>query len=152
MKVSYDLIFSLTGTHLRVNNVDIGLCNRTCLEPYFIFSVLVAPYPSVPSYNCIITVSYDISITEDFRDHLQSLQEPGMRSRYSDWLRAGRSKGRSSSPCRVKNFLISKSSTPTLGPIQPPIQWVPGALSLRVKRLEREADHSPPTYAEVKKL
>jgi hypothetical protein len=33
---------------------------------------------------------------------------------------------------------------------QPPIQWVPGALSLRVKRPGREADHSPPTTAEVK--
>jgi hypothetical protein len=31
-----------------------------------------------------------------------------------------------------------------LGPTQPPIQWVPGALSLGVKRPGREADHSPP--------
>jgi hypothetical protein len=37
-----------------------------------------------------------------------------------------------------------------LGPTQPPIQWVPGALSLRVKRLGRKADHSPPSSAEVK--
>jgi hypothetical protein len=28
-----------------------------------------------------------------------------------------------------------------LGPTQPPIQWVSGALSLGVKRPEREADH-----------
>jgi hypothetical protein len=35
-------------------------------------------------------------------------------------------------------------------PTQPPIQWVPGALSLGVKRLGREADHSPPSSAEVK--
>jgi len=27
-----------------------------------------------------------------------------------------------------------------LGPTQPPIQWVPGALSLGVRRLWREAD------------
>jgi hypothetical protein len=33
---------------------------------------------------------------------------------------------------------------------QPPIQWALGALSPRVKRLGREADHSPPTSAEVK--
>jgi hypothetical protein len=37
-----------------------------------------------------------------------------------------------------------------LGPTQPPIQWVPGALSLGAKRPRREADHSPPSSAEVK--
>jgi hypothetical protein len=37
-----------------------------------------------------------------------------------------------------------------LEPTQPPIQWVPGALSLGVKRPGREADHSPPSRAEVK--
>jgi hypothetical protein len=30
-----------------------------------------------------------------------------------------------------------------MGPTQPPIQWVPGAISLGVKRLGSEADHSP---------
>jgi hypothetical protein len=33
---------------------------------------------------------------------------------------------------------------------QPPIQWVPGTLSLGVKRSRREADHSSPSNAEVK--
>jgi hypothetical protein len=37
-----------------------------------------------------------------------------------------------------------------LGPTQSPIQLVPGAVSLRVKWLGREADHSPPSSAEVK--
>jgi hypothetical protein len=37
-----------------------------------------------------------------------------------------------------------------LGPTQPPIQWIQGALSLGVKRPGREADHSPPSSAEVK--
>jgi hypothetical protein len=45
---------------------------------------------------------------------------------YSDWLRAGRLRDRSSSPGRVKNFLFSKSSRPALGSTQPLIQWVPG--------------------------
>jgi hypothetical protein len=43
----------------------------------------------------------------------------------SDWLRAGRPRGHSSSPGRVKNFLFSSSSRPTLGSTQPPIQSVP---------------------------
>jgi len=33
---------------------------------------------------------------------------------------------------------------------QPPIQWVPGALSLGVKRPGRDADQSSPSSAEVK--
>jgi hypothetical protein len=37
------------------------------------------------------------------------------------------------------------------GPTQPPIQWVPGALSPGVKWQVREADHSPQTSAEAKK-
>jgi hypothetical protein len=47
-------------------------------------------------------------------------------------------------------FLSTTLSRPVLGPTQPPIQWVPGALSLGVKRPGREADHSPPSNAEVK--
>jgi hypothetical protein len=37
-----------------------------------------------------------------------------------------------------------------LGPPQPPIQRVLGALSLGVKRSRREADHSLPSSVEVK--
>jgi hypothetical protein len=70
----------------------------------------------------------------------------GIASRYSDWLRAGRRRGRSSSPSRVKNFLFSTSSRPALGSTKLPLQWIPG-----VKRTRREADHLPPTSAEVKK-
>jgi hypothetical protein len=47
-------------------------------------------------------------------------------SRYSDGLRAGRPRGRSSSPGMVENFLFSTASRPALGPTQLPIQWVPG--------------------------
>jgi hypothetical protein len=38
------------------------------------------------------------------------------------------------------------------GSLKPPIQWVPGALTLGVKRPGHEADHSPPLSAEVKKI
>jgi hypothetical protein len=46
-------------------------------------------------------------------------------------------------------FLFTTVSRTALGPTQPPIQWVPRALSLRVKRSGREADPSPPSSAEV---
>jgi hypothetical protein len=44
-------------------------------------------------------------------------------------------------------FLFTTASRPALGPIQTPIQWVPGALSLGIKRPGREADLSPPYSA-----
>jgi hypothetical protein len=67
------------------------------------------------------------------------------------WLRAEWSRGRSSSPGRVKNFLFSTSSGPFLGSTQPPVQWIPGALSPGVKRQGREADHSPPIKPRLRK-
>jgi hypothetical protein len=64
----------------------------------------------------------------------------------------GISRGRSSSPGRVKNFLFSTSSRHALGPTQPPIQWVPVFFPPGVKWQGREAHHSPSTSAEVKKM
>jgi hypothetical protein len=47
-------------------------------------------------------------------------------------------------------FLFTTASRTAPGTTQPPIQWVPGALSFGVKRPRREADHSSPSSAEVK--
>jgi hypothetical protein len=71
------------------------------------------------------------------------------RSLDSDWLRAGRPRGRSSIPGKVKKFLFSTSSISALGSTQPPIEWVPGGSFPGVKRPGREADHSPPSSAEI---
>jgi hypothetical protein len=49
-------------------------------------------------------------------------------------------------------FLFTAVSRMALGPTQTPIQWVPGVLSLGLKQLGREVDHSPPCSAEVKEL
>jgi hypothetical protein len=52
---------------------------------------------------------------------------------------------------RLGIFLFSTASSPAQhSPAQPPIQWVPEILSLGVKRPWHEADHSPPSSAEVK--
>jgi hypothetical protein len=77
--------------------------------------------------------------------------EPEKRSRYSDWLRTGRPRGRILRLGGGKNFDFHVSSRPALGPTQPPIEWVSGALSPGTKQPGREADNSPPTSAEVKK-
>jgi hypothetical protein len=66
--------------------------------------------------------------------------------------KARRPKDRSFSPGQVKNFLFSTSVIPAPGFTQPPIQWVPGALSPGIKRQGREAKHSSPTTVEVKKI
>jgi hypothetical protein len=55
---------------------------------------------------------------------------------------------------QIMNLLIVTAlllaSPSGLGPTNPPIQWVTAALSFGVKQPEREADHSPPSSAEVK--
>jgi len=50
---------------------------------------------------------------------------------------------------RLGIFLFTTAFRTSLGPTQFPIQWVQGVLSPRVKRPGREADHSPPSSAEV---
>jgi hypothetical protein len=46
-------------------------------------------------------------------------------------------------------FLPSTSSRPVLGPTQPHIHWVRRGFPPEVKRPRREAEHAPPTFAEV---
>jgi hypothetical protein len=50
-------------------------------------------------------------------------------------------------PAGLGIFLYTTTTRTARGPIQHPIQWVPGALSLGVKRPGREIDHSPPSSA-----
>jgi hypothetical protein len=61
-------------------------------------------------------------------------------------LRAGQPRSRSPSPSKGKILLLFTVSIPVLEPTQPPIQWERG-----VKRPGREANHSLPTSAKVKK-
>jgi hypothetical protein len=55
-------------------------------------------------------------------------------------------------PIGARDFCLSTASRPALGPIQPLIQWVLGALLPGVKQPGHEADHSPPYNAAVKNV
>jgi hypothetical protein len=46
---------------------------------------------------------------------------------------------------RRDSFSFTTASRPVLGPTQPPIQWIRGALSPEVKRPRREAGHYSPS-------
>jgi len=47
-----------------------------------------------------------------------------------------------------RNFSLPHHVQTELGPTQPPIKWVPGALSLGVNWPGNEADRSPPSSTE----
>jgi hypothetical protein len=59
--------------------------------------------------------------------------------------------GRGSIPSEVTNSPYSTAPRPAVGPTQPPIKWVLGTYP-RVKRPNVDADHSPPSSAEVKNV
>jgi len=68
--------------------------------------------------------------------------EKCIAQRYSAKMRAGSS--------GLGIFLVTTASRLALRPSQLPTPWVPGALSLRVNRPRREAEHSPPPSTEFK--
>jgi hypothetical protein len=76
---------------------------------------------------------------------LWNIQEAWIDQWYSAGLRAGWSGFESRQGLRI--LLFTTAFRPTLEPIQPPIQWVLGALPLEIKR---EANHSAPSSTEVK--
>jgi hypothetical protein len=54
------------------------------------------------------------------------------------------------SPAGAKDFSSNLCVQTGSGATQPPVQWVPGVLSPGVKaRPGRDADHSPPSSAEI---
>jgi hypothetical protein len=53
-------------------------------------------------------------------------------------------------PTEARDFSLLLRSRPALGSTQSPVQWVPRAIFLGVKRPGRKADHLTPSSAEDK--
>jgi hypothetical protein len=51
---------------------------------------------------------------------------------------------------RQRIFPLASASRPALGPTQPSVQWVPESFPRDQSADRRDADHSPPSSAEVK--
>jgi hypothetical protein len=67
-----------------------------------------------------------------FSDHFLLHWEPGKLRQYSVWLQTGRLVF--DRRLRQRIFPLASVSRPSLGPTQPPVKWVPGVLSLGLKR------------------
>jgi hypothetical protein len=74
---------------------------------------------------------------------------PGQRNRYSDWLWAGRPRGRSWVP--GQEFSLLQIVQTGSGVHLTSYKMGTGGSFPGVKRPESESDHSPPTSAEIKK-
>jgi hypothetical protein len=86
-----------------------------------------------------------------FAQHIRQRRGAGL-AQAVQCLTTGWTTGRSGFDPRQEQriFPLSSVSRPALGPTQPPVQWVTRAISPGVKaRPGRDADHSPPSSAEV---
>jgi hypothetical protein len=86
--------------------------------------------------NISIPFSPSSCVASDYRLFMIST----LCSRYSDWLRSGRTKGRCSSPSKEKYFSQRRPDRFRDQPASYPSS--PGALWQRVKRTKREADNT----------
>jgi hypothetical protein len=80
---------------------------------------------------------YEVGISRDSSVGIVTGLRAGQLGFYDSWQALG-------------IFLFATVFTPGLGRNQPPIQWVPGAPFVGLKRPGREAEHSPPFSAEFK--
>jgi hypothetical protein len=76
--------------------------------------------------------------------------ESGYFSQYRDYATGWTTEVRFPAGATKENFSLRHASRSTLGPTEPVIQWVLGALSLDVEWAGREADHSIQLSAKVK--
>jgi hypothetical protein len=103
-------------------------------------------YWAIPALNCTAHVLL-FSIWRHINLRVTTKLGARIAQRYSARLRAGWSDVESRQGLGI--FLFTITTRPALGPSQSPIQWAPGAFSGGKAVPGREADHSPPSSAEV---
>jgi hypothetical protein len=109
------------------------------------------------NYRCLIQALNDEK-PQEYGDQKNEILPPCYlflrfyiyRYQGGSWLWDGVLRGRISSPGIFKHFRFSIASRAAVSSTQLHIQWVPGTLSLELKRLGRETDHLYPTIVEVK--
>jgi hypothetical protein len=97
--------------------------------------------PAMEGRSLAVTSLYALchqQLYNDWTERRKLSVEPEWLSRYNDWT--AEELGFDSSQ-RKESFPFTTPSRLVLGPTHSPIQWVPGALSQRLKRPEPEADH-----------
>jgi hypothetical protein len=112
-------------------------------------------YGAVKIYNSSVRPIRTHSVETIVRNHRDEHLKEGLRSRHSSvGIATGYGLDDRGFGVRVPVGLrfFSTSSRSAVGSTHPTIKWVPGALSLGIKRRRREADHSPPASAEAKKM
>jgi hypothetical protein len=123
------------------------IINQTELQEEELYVIIMKRI--ILEFQLIFTKStYHLGVTRTFSSSAFESRFPPSSVGKATMLRAGRQGFDSRQGLR--NVLFATASRPALGPTQPPIQWVPGAFTLRVKRPGREADHSPPSSVEIK--
>jgi hypothetical protein len=119
-----------------------------CISDLFIFN---ETWTQVKIYIFVRTSpGWNILLTTYYRYWLRTRSRVSSGSIVSDYGLDDRAIG-VRSPAGAKDLSCNLCIQSTaLGPTQPPVQWVPGVRSPGVKaRPGRDADHSPPSSAEV---
>jgi hypothetical protein len=145
-----DIIRTTAREFVPYINIDLYQLIHNSLRACYTY---VLTYPILWfSVNAQISAETRTTLTPDFRGFPQ---EP-VAGKIEDSpfsiatrLRAGWLRNRGSIPGRKKT-IFSSASRPALGSTQPPLQWVPGAVSPGIKRRGLKADHSPLPSAEDK--
>jgi hypothetical protein len=115
---------------------------------YVISLLFTSEMASLYHGNAFKRLYFSLSCEHSLRILRYFIIGAGLAQWYIAGLRAGRSGVRI--PIEAGNYSLHHRVQTGSGAHPPPIQWVPGVISLGVKRPGRKADHSPPSSAEVK--